>query len=74
MKIGLQSNTKCTMMKPSMKGLLLGALVKFTLLRYESNINAPCSPKLIVFSKTIFAILNFTAYTFEILVDTINTL
>ena len=42
--------------KPSMKESLLDSLLKFTLSRYEGNINAPCSPKLIDFFQTLHAI------------------
>ena len=35
--------------EPTMKDSLLDSLMKFTLSRYEGNINAPCSPKLIGF-------------------------
>ena len=40
----------------SMKESLLDSLLKFTLSRFEGSINAPCSPKLIVFFQTLHAI------------------
>ena len=42
--------------EPAMKDSLLDSLLKFTLSRYEGNINAPCSPKLIAFFQTLYAI------------------
>ena len=42
--------------EPAMKESLLDSLIKFTLSRYEGNINAPCSPKLIAFFQTLHAI------------------
>ena len=42
--------------EPAMKESLLDSLLKFTLSRYEGNINAPCSPKLIGFFQTLHAI------------------
>ena len=42
--------------EPAMKDSLLDSLLKFTLSRYEGNINAPCSPKLIGFFQTLYAI------------------
>ena len=42
--------------EPAMKDSLLHSLLKFTLSRYEGNINAPCSPKLIGFFQTLHAI------------------
>ena len=42
--------------KPAMKDSLLDSLLKFTLSRYEGNVNAPWSPKLIVFFQTLYAI------------------
>ena len=39
-----------------MKDSLLDALIKFTLSRYNGNINAPCSPKLISFFQTVYAL------------------
>ena len=42
--------------EPTMKDSLLDSLMKFTLSRYECNINAPCSPKLIGFFQTLHAI------------------
>ena len=42
--------------EPSMKESLLDSLLTFTLSRYEGNINAPCSPKLIGFFQTLHAI------------------
>ena len=40
----------------AMKESLLDSLIKFTLSRYEGNINAPCSPKLIAFFQTLHTI------------------
>ena len=42
--------------EPSMKDSLLDSLIQFTLSRYEGNINAPCSPKLIGFFQTLYAV------------------
>ena len=42
--------------EPAMKDSLLDSLLKFTLSRYEGNVNAPCSPKLIGFFQTLYAI------------------
>ena len=42
--------------EPVMKESLLDSLLKFTLSRYEGNINTPCSPKLIAFFQTLHAI------------------
>ena len=42
--------------EPVMKDSLLDSLLKFTLSRYEGNINALCSPKLMGFFLTLYAI------------------
>ena len=42
--------------EPAMKDSLLDSLLKFTLSRHEGNINAPCSPNLIGFFQTLYAI------------------
>ena len=42
--------------EPAMKESLLDSLIKFTLSRYEGNINAPYSPKLIAFFQTLHTI------------------
>ena len=42
--------------EPAMNDSLLHSLLKFTLSRYKGNINAPCSPKLIGFFQTLYAI------------------
>jgi len=41
--------------EPSMKDTLLHALIQFTLSRYNGNVNAPASPKLIAFFQTLHA-------------------
>ena len=40
----------------SMKESLLDSLIKFTLSRYDGNINAPFSPKLMRFFQTMYAV------------------
>ena len=50
-------NKFCTMYarEPSIKNSLLHALIQFTLSRYNGNVNAPASPKLIAFFQTMHA-------------------
>ena len=42
--------------EPSMKTSLLHALMHFTLSRYNGDVNAPASPKLIAFFQTLYAL------------------
>ena len=42
--------------KPSMKTTLLHALMQFTISRYNGDVHAPISPKLIAFFQSLYAL------------------